>query len=267
MSRSLSEAGLRRKGTKDFLVHIGTSGWHYGHWKGPFYPEDLADDEMLRFCAERFGTVEINNSFYRMPEKKTFAGWRGIVPKGFVFAVKASRYITHMKKLRDAGEPLSRFLDAADELGNKLGPVLFQLPPRWHLNLDRLRAFLALLPKGSHRFAFEFRDPTWFDEEVYSALSASGAAFCIYDLDGVLSPKEITSDFVYIRLHGPGGPYRGEYGTKVLSEWAKTFASWAGEGKEVYCYFDNDEAGHAPRDASRLVEMMDAMHGRKGAHK
>jgi uncharacterized protein YecE (DUF72 family) len=236
-------------------IHIGTSGWHYGHWKGPFYPEDLADSAMLAFYAEHFSTVEINNSFYRMPEKRTLAGWRDSVPDGFVFAVKASRYITHMKKLRDAREPLSRFLDAVDTLGEKLGPVLFQLPPRWHLNAERLVSFLDILPKDS-RFAFEFRDSSWFTAGVYDALLRSGAAFCIYDLDGRLSPKEVTSDMAYIRLHGPSGPYRGEYDKEVLAGWAEAFGSWVKQGKEVYCYFDNDEGGHAPNDALRLARMI-----------
>lgn len=235
-------------------IHIGTSGWHYGHWKGPFYPGDLADDAMLRFYAGHFGTVEVNNSFYRMPGKKMLAHWRDSVPDDFIFAVKASRYITHMKKLGDAKKPLSRFLAAVETLGEKLGPVLFQLPPRWHVNMGRLLSFLELLPKD-YRFAFEFRDPSWFSPEVYAALSDSGAAFCIYDLGGTLSPQEITSDIVYIRLHGPAGPYSGGYETPVLADWARVFSAWAKKGKEIYCYFDNDEAGHAPDDASRLVLM------------
>jgi uncharacterized protein YecE (DUF72 family) len=236
-------------------IHIGTSGWHYTHWKGPFYPEDLSDEAMLESYSHRLKTVEINNSFYRMPEKRTLAQWRDSVPGGFLFAVKASRYITHMKKLHDAREPLSRFLAGVDILGDKLGPVLFQLPPRWHVDTQRLKSFLDLLP-SRYRFAFEFRDPSWFDPGVYDALSDRGAAFCIYDLDGALSPKEVTSDMVYIRLHGPDGPYRGEYGTRVLSEWAGAFAGWVRQGKEIYCYFDNDEAGFAPNDALRLVHMI-----------
>jgi uncharacterized protein YecE (DUF72 family) len=236
-------------------IHIGTSGWHYSHWKGPFYPQDLADSTMLAFYAGHFSSVEINNSFYKMPQKKTLAGWRDSVPDDFIFAVKASRYITHMKKLRDVREPLSRFLDAVGTLGDKLGPVLFQLPPRWHLNMERLLSFLDLLPKDC-RFAFEFRDPSWFRPEVYNALSGSGAAFCIYDLGGVLSPKEVTSGVAYIRLHGPAGPYSGEYGTQALAGWAGACATWLKQGKEIYCYFDNDEAGHAPNDALRLARMM-----------
>jgi uncharacterized protein YecE (DUF72 family) len=171
-------------------IHIGTSGWHYSRWKGPFYPLNLAEDEMLEFYAGHFSTVEINNSFYRMPLKETLAHWRDSVPDNFIFSVKASRYITHMKKLHDVREALSRFLDAVDTLGAKLGPVLFQLPPRWHLNTGRLLSFLVLLPK-EYRYVFEFRDPSWFSPDVYAALSDFSASFCIYDLGGGLSPKEV----------------------------------------------------------------------------
>jgi uncharacterized protein YecE (DUF72 family) len=235
-------------------LHIGTSGWHYAHWKGPFYPEDLHDAEMLSFYTGRFSTVEVNNTFYRLPQKQTLAGWRDIVPPGFIFSVKASRFITHMKKLSDVGKPLSVFLETIDVLGDKLGPVLFQLPPRWHINTERLRTFLSILPK-EYRYAFEFRDPSWFVQETYDALSDAGASFCIYHLGGSLSPKTITSDIVYIRLHGPGGPYRGQYRTEDLADWARLFATWREQKKEIYCYFDNDEAGFAAHDALKLSEM------------
>jgi uncharacterized protein YecE (DUF72 family) len=235
-------------------LHIGTSGWHYPHWKGSFYPEDLPDAEMLSFYAGRFSTVEINNTFYRLPLKETLAGWRESVPPGFIFSVKASRYITHMKKLRDVGKPLSVFLGTIDVLGDKLGPVLFQLPPRWHINTERLRTFLSILPK-EYRYAFEFRDPSWLVQETYDALSDAGASFCIYDLAGSLSPKVITSGVVYIRLHGPDGPYRGQYGTGDLAGWARSFATWRKQEKMIYCYFDNDEAGFAADNALKLSEM------------
>lgn len=236
-------------------IHIGTSGWHYAHWKGPFYPEGLADEDLLAWYAERFHTAEINNSFYRLPAAETFAAWRKAVPEDFIFAVKASRFITHMKKLKDPAEPLATFLGRASILGDKLGPILFQLPPRWKRNAGRLRSFLEKLPGGS-RYAFEFRDPSWFDPEVYEALAESDAAFCIYELAGVLSPREVTADFVYIRLHGPGAAYQGEYGRKGLAPWAGAIGDWIRQGREVYCYFDNDQSGFAPRDARRLREMM-----------
>ena len=236
-------------------IHIGTSGWPSAHWKGPFYPDDLSPEEFLVYYAERFHTVEINNSFYRLPEAKTFKDWRDTTPAGFIFTVKASRYVTHMKKLKDPEAPISTLLERAGSLGNTLGPILFQLPPRWHFNLERLASFLKSLPRD-HRYAFEFRDPSWFDPQTYRVLEARDAAFCIYELAGRLSPKEVTADFVYIRLHGPKGPYQGQYGTKVLSGWAGAISAWVRQGKEVFCYFDNDEAGYAAQDALKLQEMI-----------
>ena len=235
-------------------IHIGTSGWHYSHWQGPFYPDEMAKKEFLRYYADHFQTVEINNSFYRLPKKETLTSWANSVPSGFIFTVKASRYITHMKKLKDASEPLHTLLKNVEVLGDKLGPILFQLPPRWRFNPQRLSNFLDSLPHD-YRYAFEFRDPSWFDARAYEMMLKHRAAFCIYELAGLLSPKEVTADFVYTRLHGPGEAYRGQYETNVLAGWAGTFSTWAKEGKEIFCYFDNDEAGYAAQDALRLQEM------------
>ncbi len=236
-------------------VHIGTSGWHYAHWMGPFYPRGMRSDRFLTFYAERFRTVEINASFYRLPARKTFAAWREGAGPGFVFALKASRYTTHMKKLKDPQASLDRFFDAAAGLAAALGPVLFQLPPRWRVNAARLEAFLDALPEGT-RAAFEFRDPTWFVDPVYESLSAHGAAFCIYDLAGRTSPLEVTADLVYLRLHGPRGAYEGRYGRRGLAPWAERIDEWRQRGLDVFCYFDNDEAGYAPRDAATLTELV-----------
>jgi uncharacterized protein YecE (DUF72 family) len=236
-------------------TYIGTSGWHYDHWEGPFYPTGLPDGGFLEYYAGHFGTAEVNNSFYRLPEEKTLIRWRDAVPKDFVFSVKASRYLTHMKKLKDPREPLERLLERVSVLGTKLGPILFQLPPRWRSNSERLEGFLEILPED-HRYAFEFRDPSWFDGEVYGLLAKYRAAFCVYDLGGRISPKEITADFAYVRLHGPGGPYRGRYGVKRLTGWAGVISGWLKEGLDVYCYFDNDEAGYAVQDALGLQQMM-----------
>ncbi len=235
--------------------YIGTSGWHYDHWEGLFYPRSLPDGGFLEYYAGYFGTAEINNSFYRLPQRETFGRWRDAVPENFVFSVKASRYLTHMKKLKDPSEPLERLLDRVSALGEKLGPILFQLPPRWRSNADRLEGFLEILPED-HRYAFEFRDPSWFDGEIYGLLAKHGAAFCIYDLGGRISPKEITTDFAYVRLHGPAGPYQGRYGTRRLAGWANAFSTWLKQGLDVYCYFDNDEAGYAVQDALKLQQMM-----------
>ncbi|MFZ5907042.1 MAG: DUF72 domain-containing protein [Nitrospirota bacterium] len=236
-------------------VHIGTSGWYYQHWKGTLYPEELSEKDYLKFYSRNFTTAEINNTFYQMPEKKTLSCWRDSVPSGFIFAVKASRYITHIKKLRDSKKSLFSLLTRIDVLNEKLGPVLFQLPPRWHKNTERLRYLLDILP-GEYRYTFEFRDSSWFCAEIYDMLEENQCAFCIYDLDGMLSPKKITADFIYIRLHGPDGPYKGEYAVSVLAGWAGAFSAWSRQGKEIYCYFDNDEKGFAGKNALELKEMI-----------
>ncbi|MBI5643995.1 MAG: DUF72 domain-containing protein [Deltaproteobacteria bacterium] len=237
-------------------VHIATSGWYYEHWRGPFYPERLPKSEFLKFYSETFETVEINNTFYRLPEIKTLEMWRDMAPERFIFSVKASRLITHNKKLKDPDKTNPTFIERLTAHGKKLVPILFQLPPKWKRNPERLEEFLASLTPDC-RYAFEFRDPSWFDQTVYSLLSRFKAAFCIYDFDFLLSPKEVTADFVYIRLHGPAGKYRGSYSDEALSGWARLFKQWTqGEGKEIFCYFDNDEKGYAARDALRLRELV-----------
>lgn len=240
-------------------IHIGTSGWHYEHWKGVLYSKDIADDRYLEEYIKHFKTAEINNSFYNLPDSKTVENWRNKVPDYFIFSVKASRYITHMKKLKDPEKSFGNFIDRIKLLREKLGPILFQLPPNWNVNLDRLKEFISKLPDG-YRYTFEFRDPTWFGEETENILAEAGIAFCIYDFEGRQSPHAITSDFVYIRLHGPDGAYRGKYNEKSLSQWANLMSSWADEKREIFCYFDNDEAGYAAQNALKLRELL----GEKG---
>jgi uncharacterized protein YecE (DUF72 family) len=235
--------------------YIGTSGWNYLHWKERFYPQGMPPSDWLGYYSRRFSTVEINNTFYNLPSENIFAGWRDGVPERFIFAVKASRYITHMKKLKDPKESLERFFERVRSLGAQLGPVLFQLPPRWHRNRKRLEGFLEALPSGKP-FAFEFRDTSWHHEEIYTVLQAHNAAFCIYDLAGVTSPKRVTADFVYVRLHGPGAAYQGRYSARVLSEWAEAFSAWNREGRTVFCYFDNDQDAYAIHNALELAQMM-----------
>lgn len=237
-------------------IHIGTSGWHYDHWQGPFYPEDLAAEDMLDFYAQHFQAAEINNSFYQLPKAATLSSWRNTVPETFRFAVKASRYITHMKKLKDPAASVEKFFDRIEALGNRLGPILFQLPPDWRCNIERLEAFLAALPKKG-RYTFEFRDPSWFCDEVDQVLEQAGAAFCIYDLAGRQSPKKVTTDFVYLRLHGPDDAYEGSYSTQALAGWAGAISTWATQNKDVFCFFDNDQHGYAPANAGQLQEMLD----------
>jgi uncharacterized protein YecE (DUF72 family) len=236
-------------------IRVGTSGWSYDHWKGPFYPDHLAAERMLACYAGHLRTTEINTSFYHLPAKTTLKRWHDATPADFLFTVKASRYITHMKKLGDPRRSVGIFLQRMRTLGDKLGPILFQLPPRWRFNRERLVAFLEAL-SGEFRYAFEFRDRSWLNEEAFELLSRHRAALCIYELDGFLSPREITTDMVYVRLHGPAGPYRGSYDNICLSGWAGDFARWAAGGCAVYCYFDNDERGYAALNALRLQAML-----------
>jgi uncharacterized protein YecE (DUF72 family) len=236
-------------------IRIGTSGWHYKHWRGTFYPEGLPAAKWLDFYCERFDSVELNNTFYRLPPRAALEGWRDSTPANFLFAVKGSRFITHMKKLKDPEEALERFFDRADVLGKKAGPILFQLPPRWELNIERFAQFLSVLPRA-HRYAFEFRDPGWNREPVYELLRKHRAAYCIFHLAGMQSPMEVTADFVYVRLHGPGGKYQGSYSDEELIGWARQIETWRSEGRTSYVYFDNDDSGYAARNALRLKELV-----------
>ncbi|WP_192821772.1 DUF72 domain-containing protein [Rufibacter sp. LB8] len=238
-------------------IHIGTSGWHYTHWKGTFYPVGTPSSQFTAYYLTKFQTVEINNSFYRLPTPETFAAWRDSVPEHFLFSVKASRYITHMKKLKEPQQGLQQFLGNAQGLGEKLGPVLFQLPPAWRVNVERFREFLQALPPY-FRYTFEFREPSWYHPEIYALLRQHNHAFCIYDLAGHQSPLEVTADFVYVRLHGPGEKYQGSYTPEALQEWANLCLAWAEEGKDVFVYFDNDIGSHAPSNAMTLQELVAA---------
>ena len=237
-------------------IRIGTSGWSYDHWLGTFYPKGTRQQDLLAVYAGRFDSVEINRTFYKLPAAEAVAAWRAKAPAGFLFAAKASRYLTHRKKLKDPEEPVARLLGCVEHLGEKLGPVLFQLPPRWRVNPDRLQRLLEELP-DRHRYTFEFRDSTWHDDRIFELLSRRGAAFCIFDLAGKPSPIEVTAGFVYIRLHGPGAAYQGSYDGRTLSAWARRILAWSEAGKDVYCYFDNDEKAYAPHDALRLKEMVE----------
>lgn len=235
-------------------IWIGTSGWNYKHWRGRFYPEELKHAEEFEYYQHFFDTVELNNPFYHLPPPETFKHWKAETPKDFVFAVKASRYITHMKKLKDAGDALDTFFSNARLLGKKLGPVLFQLPPGWKVNEERLGDFLKQLPKKK-KYAFEFRNTTWYTEGVYQLLRKYNCAFCIYELAGHTSPLQVTADFVYIRLHGPGNKYQGNYSTATLKKWTKKMTEWSSEGKEVYMYFDNDQNAYAAFNAQKIKEL------------
>jgi len=237
-------------------VHIGTSGWDYKHWLGPFYPEKLAASKMLEYYTRHFQTVELNNTFYRLPQPNAVDNWRDSTPRGFCFALKGSRYLTHMKKLKDPEPGIARFFERADMLETKLGPIVFQLPPHWEADAARLEVFLKALPP-KRRYAFELRNATWHTPEIYAILRRHGAAFCMFEIAGFRSGFDITSDFVYVRLHGPCGAYQGSYPDSTLREWAARIREWSGSLRGVYVYFDNDQAGYAPKNALTLLGMLE----------
>jgi len=235
-------------------VRIGTSGWAYKDWNGPFYPDEVKAKDRLAYISGRFSTLEINASFYRMPTQAAVAGWREQTPDDFVFAWKASRFITHMKRLKDPEEPLAYMFSRTDALGRKLGPILFQLPPQMKRDDTRLQAFLDALPEG-RRYAVEFRDPAWYEEAVLEMLRSRNVALCVSDHHHAPAPWEATADFVYLRGHGPGGRYFGRYGEALLKDWARAIRSWR-TSHDVFVYFDNDIKSAAPADAEQLVGML-----------
>jgi uncharacterized protein YecE (DUF72 family) len=239
-------------------IQIGTSGWHYKHWLGNFYPAGTTGAEMFDWYARHFHTVEINNSFYRLPSAKTFDSWRESSPRKFCFAVKASRFTTHMKKLKDPKSSSEKFFLVAERLEEKLGPILFQLPPRWKLNLERLAEFLEALPP-EHKYVFEFREESWLVKPVFELLRKYNVAHCIHDFADMKIPHEITADFSYIRFHGPtSAKYWGWYSTPQLQAWAKRIESWGDRLKAMYVYFNNDPEGAAVKNALELKELLHA---------
>lgn len=241
-------------------IHIGTSGWHYKHWLDDvFYPSGTKPAQMFEFYARYFDTVEINNSFYHLPSATTFDNWRDSSPPNFLFAVKASRFITHMKKLKDPKPSSEKFFAVADRLGKKLGPILFQLPPRWKVNVERFAEFLESLPKG-HKYVFEFRDETWFVPEIYALMRRHKAAFCIHDFSDMKVPHEITAPFTYIRFHGPTvAKYFGSYSTAELRAWAERIADWSRQLSAAYIYFNNDPGGEAVKNAIELKRLVSGL--------
>jgi uncharacterized protein YecE (DUF72 family) len=236
-------------------LRIGTSGWHYPHWRGVFYPEKLPTSKWLDYYAKHFDTVELNSTFYRLPPETSLDTWRETSPKGFVFAAKGSRFLTHMKKLKDPEPGVAKFFERVDRLERRLGPIVFQLPPFWEVNLERLEAFLEALPPR-HKYAFELRNPTWHRPQVYRTLRRHRAAFCIFEIAGFQSGLEITANWTYIRLHGPGGAYEGSYPDATLREWARRIHDWQRDLRAVYLYFDNDQAGYAVQNALFLKRQL-----------
>jgi len=229
-------------------LRVGTSGWHYRHWREVFYPPDLKTGDWLGYYSGSFDTVEINNSFYRLPSRANFESWAQQVPSGFTFAVKASRFITHVKKLKEPHESISRLLENAEGLGGKLGPVLFQLPPRWKKNVSRLEEFLKTLP-AQHRYVFEFRDETWLHDDVYALLEAANCALCIASSPSFPQSRQVTADFAFLRFHGGEDVYTSRYAYKDLKSWSTFATSLLQEGRDVYAYFNNDAFGYALENA------------------
>jgi len=237
----------------DCDIRIGTSGWYYEHWKQRFYPTGLAKSKWFEHYAQHFDTVEINNTFYRLPKPQTITRWRQLAPRGFLYAVKANRYITHIKRLKDTSEALERFFDVVGLLKEKLGPILYQLPPTFQIDLDLLKSFIRLLPEKPAA-VFEFRDKSWYVGETFELLCKLRVGFCIHDMAGNESPRSVVSDIIYIRFHGSTGRYSGSYSKSDLQGWAKWLKEYKHEALAVHAYFNNDIDGHAINNAKQLRE-------------
>lgn len=229
-------------------VYIGTSGYQYRHWRGPVYPQKLPQRAWFDHYSRHFDTVEINNTFYRLPDADTFRHWREAAPPGFVYALKVSRYLTHVRYLREPEPPIRHFLERARLLGAALGPLLIQLPPHWGLNLERLDGLLACLPAG-RRWTLELRHPDWLNDSVFERLKNAGVGLCIHDLlPG--HPWTATADWLYLRYHGID--YSHRYSHQYLTAQAERLAEWVGTGTDLYAYFNNDAQGHAFHNAAQL---------------
>jgi uncharacterized protein YecE (DUF72 family) len=243
-------------------ARVGCSGWNYASWRGRFYPSNLPASRWLEYYATRFDTVEINNTFYRLPERSTFVSWRSQPPAGFLFAVKASRFLTHMKRLLEPEEPLKRLFTRATGLGRKLGPVLYQLPGSFAIDIPRLDRFLRALPRtasGSRRHVIEFRDPSWYVPQTFELLADRGAALCLHDKLGSPISEPSVGPFVYVRFHGTSGSYHGSYSPRQLDRWAHTLAEQIQAGRDVFAYFNNDPEAVATANALTLRENLERL--------
>lgn len=237
-------------------IRIGCSGFLYDQWKGTFYPEDLPRNLWLGFYSKHFSTVELNVTFYRLPERETFAKWYLATPKDFVFSLKASRFITHVKKLKDCAEPIEAFFSRASMLKEKLGVILWQLPPTFNLDIERFKEFLETLRPYGTRHAFEFRNKTWISKKIFSLFEKENIALCTADHPDFLDDLPATADFIYIRRHGEGGSYTTSYGTESLKEDAKFIKEHLKKKKDVFMYFNNDAHGYAPKNALELITLV-----------
>jgi len=237
-------------------AYIGTSGWNYKSWRNDFYC-DTPQKQWLRFCAEHFSSIEVNSTFYRLQEKSTFKKWRDETPKGFPFAIKGHRYVTHNKKLLDVEKSVIRCRESASPLGKRLAAVVWQLPAFLKKDIERLEKFLRNLQHWkSTRHAIEFRDKSWFDDQVAECLERHAVAICMSDAPDWPMWDRVTTDVVYIRLHGHTRKYASSYSKPALRKWATRTQRWLEENRAVHVYFDNDAEGAAPRNALTLLEML-----------
>jgi uncharacterized protein YecE (DUF72 family) len=236
-------------------LFIGTSGWNYPHWaEGVFYPRDLSQSKWLEYYTKFFNCVELNVTFYRLVQKKTFQNWYKRTPHDFYFVAKGSRFITHIKKLKVVKEPLSLFINNVIELKEKLVAILWQLPPSFKKDLLRLESFLKLIKNSKIRQAFEFRNESWFDKEVYGLLKRYNACLCIAHSSRFPCVKELTADFLYLRFHGGGSLYSSNYSDKELKEWANFAKSTKGD---TFAFFNNDAYGYAVKNALSFRELLE----------
>jgi uncharacterized protein YecE (DUF72 family) len=237
-------------------IRIGTSGWSYDGWRGRLYPDEVPKRAWLEYYGSQFSTAEINSSFYRTPSLDAVRSWRNQTPKDFLFAWKASKFITHWKRLTSkCDNSIALMQTRLKVLGPKTGVVLFQLPPQFSKNSERLNSFLKLLPRR-RRYAFEFRHGSWYDDEILDILHRHDIALCFSDHSDAPSPWTVTAHHVYIRGHGPSGHYRGSYSTATLQRWADAIVAWKSQGRDVFVYFDNDQKAAAPADARHLIKLL-----------
>jgi uncharacterized protein YecE (DUF72 family) len=234
-------------------LRVGTSGYQYDGWRGRFYPKTLPKPAWFAHYAQHFDAVELNATFYRLPEAATFERWRDAAPRGFCYALKFSRYGTHIKRLKDAPNTIGLFVERARLLGPSLGPILVQLPPRWHVNTARLATFLEAAPK-QYRWAVEFRDPSWLCDEIYALLRTHRVALCVHDLID-RHPRVRTANWFYLRFHGD--EYAGSYSPQALSSAARRIRGHLANGYDVYAFFNNDVGGHAVRNAADLLRYVE----------
>jgi len=268
LDRHFEQANADVAGTA--VARIGCSGWQYTSWRGAFYPPNLAATDWLEYYATRFDTVEVNSTFYRLPGGRVFEEWARRVPPGFAIAVKANRYITHLTRLRASGQPLRRLFTRALGLGDRLGPILYQLPGNLRFDLPRLEAFLLAIDSAIRRVrrrrrhqqaqirhVIEFRHPSWYRPDVFDLLASHGCACCVHDRAGSVTPRQVVGPFAYLRLHGARGQYHGAYDDDTLAGWAEWLVEQLAAGVDVYAYFNNDPGASAVRNALTLRRMVD----------